>query len=107
MRISDWSSDVCSSDLAFDALFDALGQLEARLGRQRYLVGDRLAEADWRLFTTLVRFDAVYFGHFKCNRCRIADHPNLWNYTRELYQVPGVADTVDLKHIKQIGRAHV
>jgi putative glutathione S-transferase len=86
---------------AFDALFDALDALEARLGRQRYLVGDRITEADWRLFTTLVRFDPVYVGHFKCNRRRIADHPHLSGYLRDLYQVPGVADTVDLDHIKQ------
>lgn len=87
-------------DEAFDALFRALDEVEARLGRQRYLVGARLTEADWRLFTTLVRFDPVYFGHFKCNRQRIADFPNLQNYLRELYQHPGVAETVDFRHIK-------
>lgn len=86
---------------AFDSLFAALDQLEARLSGQRYLVGDRLTEADWRLFTTLVRFDAVYFSHFKCNRRRIVDYPALSGYLRELYQVPGVAATVDLDHIKQ------
>lgn len=86
---------------AFNALFAALDALEERLSRQRYLVGDRLTEADWRLFTTLVRFDAVYVGHFKCNLRRIADYPNLSNYLRELYQVPGVAGTVDMNHIKQ------
>ncbi|MDJ0865246.1 MAG: glutathione S-transferase family protein [Myxococcota bacterium] len=86
---------------AFAELFSALDQLEERLGRQRYLVGDRITEADWRLFTTLVRFDAVYVGHFKCNRQRIADLPNLHGYLRELYQVPGVAETVDLTHIKR------
>ena len=86
---------------AYRSLFAALDQLEERLSRQRYLVGDRLSEADWRLFTTLVRFDAVYVGHFKCNRQRIADYPNLINYLRELYQVPGVAPTVDINHIKQ------
>ncbi|MEO3434967.1 glutathione S-transferase family protein [Inquilinus sp. CAU 1745] len=86
---------------AFDALFGALDELEARLSRQRYLAGDRLTEADWRLFTTLVRFDPVYFGHFKCNRQRLADYPNLWGFTRELYQVPGVAGTVNLTHIKR------
>ena len=85
---------------AFDALFATLDELEARLGRQRYLVGDRPTEADWRLFTTLVRFDAVYYGHFKCNRRRLIDYPNLWSYTRELYQVPGVAETVNMRHIK-------
>lgn len=86
---------------AFDALFRTLGELEARLARQRYLAGSRLTEADWRLFTTLVRFDAVYYGHFKCNLRRIADYPNLWSYTRELYQMPGVAETVSLEQIKR------
>ena len=75
--------------------------MEARLSRQRYLAGDRLTEADWRLFTTLVRFDPVYVGHFKCNLRRIADYPNLSNYLRELYQVPGVEGTVDIEHIKR------
>ena len=87
-------------DAAVSALFDELDRLEARLARQRYLVGDRLTEADWRLFTTLVRFDAVYVGHFKCNIRRLIDYPALWAYTRELYQVPGVAETVDLDHIR-------
>ncbi len=85
---------------AFDALFTALDGIETRLGRQRYLVGNRLTEADWRLFTTLVRFDPVYVGHFKCNRQRLVDYPNLWSYARELYQVPGVAETVNMRHIK-------
>jgi len=85
---------------AFDALFETLDSLEERLLRQRYLAGERLTEADWRLFTTLVRFDAVYHGHFKCNLKRLVDYPNLWDYTRELYQMPGVAETVDLFHIK-------
>ena len=85
---------------AFETLFDTLDDLDARLSRQRYLVGNRLTEADWRLFTTLLRFDPVYVGHFKCNKRRIADYPNLWAHTRELYQVPGVADTVNLHHIK-------
>ena len=85
---------------AFDALFSTLDDLEERLGQGRYLVGNRLTEADWRLFTTLVRFDPVYVGHFKCNLRRIADYPNLSNYLRDLYQVPGVAETVDLHHIK-------
>jgi putative glutathione S-transferase len=87
-------------DEAFDALFTTLDDLEQRLTRQRYLLGDRITEADWRLFTTLVRFDPVYHGHFKCNLRRLTDYPNLWNYTRELYQVPGVAGTVNLHHIK-------
>lgn len=86
---------------AFAALFSALDRLDARLASRRYLVGDRITEADWRLFTTLVRFDPVYVGHFKCNRRRIADHRHLSGYLRELYQVPGVAETVDLDHIKQ------
>jgi putative glutathione S-transferase len=86
---------------AFDELFGALDRIEERLSRQRYLVGERVTEADWRLFTTLVRFDAVYVGHFKCNLRRIADYPNLSGYLRELYQVPGVAETVDFDHIKQ------
>lgn len=85
---------------AFDTLFAALDKMEERLSGQRYLVGDRLTEADWRLFTTLARFDPVYVGHFKCNRQRIADYPNLSNYLRALYQVPGVAETVNLYHIK-------
>ena len=85
---------------AFGQLFEALDQVEERLSRQRYLVGNQLTEADWRLFTTLLRFDPVYVGHFKCNRQRIADYPNLSNYTRELYQVQGVAPTVNMKHIK-------
>ncbi len=83
------------------ALFATVDQIEARLSRQRYLAGPQITEADWRLFTTLVRFDAVYFSHFKCNLRRIVDYPNLWNYLRELYQVPGVAETVSLDHIKR------
>ena len=90
----------CAYEAAFDRLFETLDDLEARLSAQRYLVGDRLTEADWRLFTTLVRFDAVYHGHFKCNRRRLVDYPNLWAYTRDLYQVPGVSETVNMDHIK-------
>jgi putative glutathione S-transferase len=85
---------------AFVALFDTLDWLEERLSKRRYLAGDQITEADWRLFTTLVRFDAVYVGHFKTNLRRIADYPNLWAYTRELYQVPGVSGTVNMHHIK-------
>jgi len=85
---------------AFDALFATLDDLEYRLARRRYLTGGRLTEADWRLFTTLLRFDPVYVGHFKCNKRRLVDYPNLWAYTRELYQVPGVAGTVNQHHIK-------
>ncbi|WP_298985472.1 glutathione S-transferase family protein [uncultured Roseibium sp.] len=86
---------------AVTALFDTLDFLEDRLTTRRYLAGEQLTEADWRLFTTLVRFDAVYVGHFKCNIRRIADYPNLSNYLLELYQVPGVAETVDMPTIKQ------
>jgi putative glutathione S-transferase len=86
---------------AFGELFAALDQIEERLDKQRYLVGDRITEADWRLFTTLVRFDPVYVGHFKCNLRRVADYPNLSGYTRELFQVPGVAETCDFVHIKR------
>jgi len=82
-------------------LFETLYWLEERLGRQRYLVGDRLTEADVRLFTTLVRFDPVYAFHFKCNIRRLIDLPNLWAYTRDIYQTDGIAGTVDLGHIKQ------
>lgn len=85
---------------AFGELFSTLDKLEQRLSSQRYLVGAQLTEADWRLFTTLVRFDPVYVGHFKCNRQRTADYPNLSNYLRDLYQVPGVAETVNMLHIK-------
>jgi len=85
---------------AFDRLFDALEELEARLALRRYLVGNQITEADWRLFTTLVRFDAVYYSHFKTNKKRLIDYTNLWSYTRELYQVPGVAQTVNMDHIK-------
>ena len=85
---------------AFGELFAALDRVEDILSSRRYLAGDRITEADWRLFTTLIRFDPVYVGHFKCNLRRIADYPNLSNYLRELYQVPGVAETVNLHHIK-------
>jgi len=88
-------------DEAFDALFRALDELEARLAGQRYLVKGQITEADWRLFTTLLRFDPVYVGHFKTNLRRISDYPNLHAYTRELYQVPGVAETVNMRHIKR------
>lgn len=86
-------------DAAVHPLFDTLDWLEDRLSRGRYLMGDVPTEADWRLFTTLIRFDAVYHTHFKCNRARIVDYPNLWGYLRELYQWPGVRQTVDLDHI--------
>jgi putative glutathione S-transferase len=86
---------------AFTRLFDALDSIEARLADRDYLVGPTASEADWRLFTTLVRFDAVYFGHFKCNRNRIDDFPHLSRYLRRLYLVAGVAETVDIDHIKR------
>ena len=86
-------------DKAVYPLFDTLDWLEERLSENRYLMGDRLTEADWRLWTTLVRFDPVYHLHFKCNRKRIADYPNLSGYMRELYQMPGIADTVNMDHI--------
>ena len=85
-------------DTAVRALFDSLDWLEDRLSHSRYLMGERVTEADWRLFPTLIRFDPVYHGHFKCNRRRIVDYPNLWAYTRELYQWPGVSDTVVFEH---------
>ncbi|AWL12058.1 Glutathione S-transferase omega-like [Saliniradius amylolyticus] len=86
---------------AFGELFEGLDYVEQILAEQRYLVKGQLTEADWRLFTTLVRFDPVYVGHFKCNRQRIADYPNLSNYLRELYQHPGIAETVNLDQIKR------
>jgi glutathionyl-hydroquinone reductase len=85
---------------AVKALFETLDWLEARLQRQRWLLGDRLTEADWRLFPTLARFDAVYYGHFKCNLRHLYEYPALWDYTRALYQRPGVAATVDLENFK-------
>ena len=85
---------------AFDGLFAELDRLEQLLDANRYLVGEYLTEADIRLFTTLIRFDAVYHGHFKCNLRRIADYPNLSNWLREIYQWPGIAETVDFQHIK-------
>lgn len=82
------------------ALFEALDELEDNLAHRRYLLGDQITEADWRLFTTLIRFDAVYHGHFKCNLRRIVDYPHLSAYVRELYQWPQVAETVNMEHIK-------
>tara|TARA_R110000823_G_scaffold91174_10_gene201196 strand:+ start:1671 stop:2660 length:990 start_codon:yes stop_codon:yes gene_type:complete len=86
---------------AYEALFATLDELDQRLAENRYLLGERITEADWRLFTTLVRFDAVYFGHFKTNRQRIEDFAHLSGYLRDLYQQPGVADTLNMTHIKQ------
>ncbi|HEV7650719.1 MAG TPA: glutathione S-transferase family protein [Actinophytocola sp.] len=88
-------------DDAFDALFAELDRLSARLADRRYLLGDRLTEADVRLFTTLVRFDAVYHGHFKCNRDKLTEMPVLWAYARDLFQTPGIGETVDFDHIKR------
>ena len=85
---------------AVEPLFESLEWLDGRLSSRRYLLGDAITEADWRLFTTLLRFDPVYVGHFKCNRRRIVDFDNLWPYVRDLYQVPGVAETVHMDHIK-------
>jgi putative glutathione S-transferase len=95
-----FASTQAAYDEAVVQVFAMLDALEPRLARSRYLFGDRITEADWRLFTTLVRFDAVYAGHFKCNLRRLVDYPNLWAYARDLYQVPGVAGTVHLDHIK-------
>lgn len=88
-------------EIAYQQLFAAIEQVEKRLSQQRYLTGDRITEADWRLFTTFIRFDAVYHGHFKCNKQRLEDYPNIANYVRELYQWPGIAETVNFYHIKR------
>ena len=82
-------------------LFEALDKLENHLSENNFLVGDQLTEADIRLFTTLVRFDSVYFGHFKCNHKQLVDYPNLWNYTKKLYHYKDIAQTVNFNHIKQ------
>jgi putative glutathione S-transferase len=100
-----YKAGFATSQAAYDEavvkVFETLDWLEERLSRQRFLVGDQLTEADIRLFTTLVRFDEVYHGHFKCNRRRIVDYPNLWGFTRELFQLPGVSATVNMEHIKR------
>ena len=90
-----------SYEKAYDRLFHRLDRLSERLERQRYLVGDTITEADVRLFTTLARFDAVYHGHFKCNRSKLAEMPVLWAYARDLFQTPGFGDTTDFDHIKR------
>ena len=97
----------CGEAGAIDAVVDRRIDLRVqrvdvrrRLGKQSFLLGEQVTEADWRLLTTLLRFDAVYYGHFKCNRDRLVDFPELWDYTRTLYQVPGVAETVHFDHIK-------
>ncbi len=96
-----FATEQSAYEQAVGQLFECLDQLEQRLSQQRYLIGDRITEADWRLFTTLIRFDSVYYGHFKCNQRQLSDYPNLWGFTRELYQWPGVAETVAMDHIKQ------
>lgn len=96
---SGFATTQAAYDAAVTPLFDTLDWLEDRLSQKRYLMGDQITEADWRLWTTLVRFDPVYHLHFKCNKKRIVDYPNLWGYTRELYQVPGVSETVNMDHI--------
>jgi putative glutathione S-transferase len=96
-----FASSQSAYEQAFTRLFDALDRIESLLADGPYLVGQSATEADWRLFTTLARFDAVYFGHFKCNRSRIEDFPHLSRYLRELYLVPGVAPTVNIDHIKR------
>lgn len=97
--MSGFATTQAAYDSAVHGLFDALDWIEGILANNRYLTGGRITEADWRLFTTLVRFDPVYHLHFKCNRKRIVDYPNLWAYTRELYQWPGIAQTVNFDHI--------
>ncbi|MEF1231255.1 glutathione S-transferase C-terminal domain-containing protein, partial [Vibrio fortis] len=86
---------------AYEGLFGALDKVDAHLAKSRYLAGDTITEADWRLFTTLIRFDAVYVGHFKCNKKRITDYSHLNGYMKELYQVKGVKETTDFYHIKR------
>ena len=96
---SGFATTQAAYDAAVHPLFETLDWLEVRLAGNRYLMGNRITEADWRLFTTLIRFDLVYHLHFKCNRARIIDYPNLWGYLRELYQWPGVKETVKFDHI--------
>lgn len=95
-----FASTQAAYERAFDRLFNALDEVEKILASSRYLTGNELTEADWRLFVTLIRFDAVYVGHFKCNKKRIADYPALYNFMLELYQYPGVAETTFMEHIK-------
>ena len=98
---SGFATSVEAYEDSVTKLFAALDRMETRLSTRRYLMGDRVTEADWRFFTTLIRFDAVYVGHFKCNIRRIDDYPALSGYMRELYQMPGIADTVVMPHIKR------
>ena len=86
---------------AITPLFETLDWLDSHLAKHRYLVGGQITEADWRLFTTLIRFDAVYYGHFKCNLRRVADYPNLSGYVRDLYQQTGISSTVNMEHVKR------
>ncbi len=97
-----FASSQAAYEQAFDMLFEALDVLDDRLASRRYLCGDEITEADWRLFATLIRFDVAYYGQFRCNRNRLTDFPNLWPYTRDLYQQPRVAETVDVQAIKGI-----
>ena len=103
INLGVYRSGFATSQLAYETavqeLFEHLGTVEDILSKQRYLIGDRLTEADVRLYTTLIRFDPVYHGHFKCNKKRIIDYPNIWNYIRELYQIPEFGETTDLEHI--------
>jgi putative glutathione S-transferase len=98
---SGFATTQAAYETAVTALFERLDWLEQRLATQRYLVGNQLTEADIRLFPTLARFDAVYVGHFKCNLKRLVDYPNLWGYSRDIYQIPGIAETVNFDHIKR------
>jgi putative glutathione S-transferase len=98
---SGFATTQAAYEEAVVALFNALDKVESILSKQRYLVSDVITEADWRLFTTLIRFDPVYVGHFKCNLKRIADYPNMFNYMKELYQIEGVAQTTNFDHIKR------
>ena len=96
-----FASTLKAYERAYDRLFATMDNLELRLSRQRYLAGDVITEADWRLLPTLLRFDPVYYSHFKCNKKRVIDYPNLSNYMRELYQQPGIAETFNLDHVKR------
>ena len=99
--VAGFSTSQEAYEEAFERVFATLDYLEERLGSSRYLLGDEPTEPDWRLFPTLVRFDSVYYGHFRCNRRRIVDYPNLWAYTRDLYQLPRIAETVSIAQIKE------
>src|SRR3972149_6389451 len=100
-RQAGFATTQSAYERAVRALFSALDQIDERIGTNRYLVGNQMTEADWRLFTTMIRFDAVYYVHFKCNIRRIVDYPNLYGYLRELYQHEGIAETVNFDHIKR------